>query len=109
MIKAFFCSPDDPSLICDMDHGLRLVRSLLNGQYSVPDTLQTIIYLFSVLDLPRSDLGRDLCEKCGSVLLLEAGDDGPMYTYRFADDLGEVLARFRRIRRVILYKVSEIF
>jgi hypothetical protein len=30
-----------------------------------------------------------------------------MYTYRFADDLGEVLARFRRIRRSHLYKVSE--
>ena len=66
-----------PSLICDVDRSLRLVRPLLNGQYNVSNSLQTIIYIFSILDLPRNDLGRDLREKCGAVLLFEAGDDEP--------------------------------
>ena len=46
-----------------------------------------------ILDLPRSDLGRDLREKCGDVLLLEAGDDESIQTDRFTDDLEEVLER----------------
>ena len=79
------------SLICDVDHSLRLVRPLLNGQYNVSNSLQTIIYIFSILDLPRSDLGRDLREKCGNVLLLEAGDDEPIHTDGFIHDLEDVL------------------
>ena len=80
-----------PSLICDVDHSLRLVHPLLNGQHNVSNSLQTIIYIFSIFDLPRSDLGRDLHEKCGAVLLLEAGDDEPIHTDQFTDDLEEVL------------------
>ena len=85
--------PRWPSLVCDMDHGLCLVRPLLDGQHNVSNSLQTIIYIFSILDLPRSDLGRDLREKCGAVLLLKAGDDEPIHADRFTDDLEEILER----------------
>ena len=92
-LSQYSAYPRCPSLICDVDHGLRLVRPLLNGQYNVSDSLQTIIYIFSIFDLPRSDLGRDFREKCGGMLLLEAGDDEPMHTDRFTDELEEVLER----------------
>ena len=55
-----------PSLICDVDHGLRLVRPLLNCQHNVSNSLQTIIYIFSIFDLPRSNLGRDLRENAAT-------------------------------------------
>ena len=95
------------SLICDVDHGLRLVRPLLNGQYNVSNSLQTIIYIFSILDLPRSDLGRDLREKCGAVLLFEAGDNEPIHTDRFTDDLEEVLER-PNDQEAVIYTREEI-
>ena len=46
------------SLICDVDHSLRLVRTLLNGQYNVSNSLQTIIYISSrYLISPEATLG----------------------------------------------------
>jgi hypothetical protein len=92
-LSKYFVYPRRPSLICDVDYSLRLVRSLLNSQYNVSGSLQTIIYIFSVFDLPRSDLRRDLRKKCGAVLLLEAVDDKPMHTNRSTDNLEEVLER----------------
>ena len=96
-----------PSLICDVDHSLRLVRPLLNGQHNVSNSLQTIIYIFSILNIPRSDLGRDLRKKCGAVLLLEAGDDEPIHTDRFTDDLEEVLER-PNDQEAVIYTREEI-
>ena len=68
------------------------------------------IYIFSILDLPRSDLGRDLSEKCGAVLLFEAGDDEPrisMYGPYILIDLPVTWKRFwndQTIRRQYIYK-----